>query len=128
MSDTTLDGIYQVTSVSSYAGPIEKRSDGQTEIRNGQTWRYDEANVLWTSTFRVIDENQVEMTSHADPSKADLDHLLIGENGLPTSQPVTYTATLKLARKGDKLQMSGQIQFGPEIVMLTLRKIGELEE
>jgi len=30
-----LDGIYQISTTTSYQGPLEKRSDGQTEIKDG---------------------------------------------------------------------------------------------
>jgi hypothetical protein len=31
---------------------------------------------------------------------------------------------LKLARKGDKIQMSGQIEYGNDVIFLTMRKTG----
>lgn len=53
---TALDGIYQVSSTSNYDGPLVKRSDGITEIRNGTTSRRDGNNVLWTSTFHILSD------------------------------------------------------------------------
>ena len=119
-----LDGTYQVTSTSSYDGPLAQKSDGETEIRNGQTRRRDTNNVLWTSTFKILSDTEVEMTSTADPREAKSDFALTRPDGSPSYEPVTYTAILKLARKGDKIQMSGSISYGNDIVMLTLRKIG----
>lgn len=121
-----LDGKYQVTSTTDYNGPLEKKSDGETEIRDGQTRRYDRANCLWTSTFNIINENEVEMVSVADPAEADIDFLLTAPNGAPTREPVTYKSTLKLARKDDRIQMSGQISYGGAITFLTMRKTGPL--
>ncbi len=121
--DNELDGKYQVTSTTSYDGPLEKKSDGVTEIINGQTRRHDGANVLWTSTFTVLNEKEVEMVSVADPKDAVVDFLLTKPDGSPTKDAVTYKAILKLARKGDKIQMSGQISYGKEVVLLTMRKI-----
>lgn len=120
-----LDGKYQVTSTTNYQGPLEKKSDGITEIRNSQTERLDAANCKWTSTFTILSDAEVEMVSVADPTNADLDFSLMREDGTPTREPVTYKTTLRLARKGDKIQMSGQISYGNEIILLTMRKIGE---
>lgn len=118
-----LDGTYRVTTTTSYRGPLEKKSDGQTEIVNGKTRRYDSANCKWTSTFEIVSDTEVKMTSVADPSEADVDFLLTAPDGSPTREPVTYEATLKLARKGTDIQMSGQIHYGHDIVFLTMRKI-----
>lgn len=125
MTDTSLDGIYQVSSASNYDGPLVKRSDGTTEIRGGQTSRRDGNDVLWTSTFRVVSETEVEMIAVADPRNAKGDFALLRPDGSPTRDIVTYTSTLRLARKGDKLQLSGQIEYGNEIVILTMRKVGD---
>lgn len=119
-----LDGLYQVTSTTNYQGPLEKRSDGQTEIRNGQTHRRDAANVLWTSTFRVLSPTEVEMISLADPREAKGDFALTKPNGEPTREPVEYRTILKYARKDDKIQLSGTIEYGNEVVFLTMRRIG----
>ena len=121
-----LDGKYQVTSTTDYNGPLEKKSDGETEIRDGQTRRYDRANCLWTSTFNILSDTEVEMVSVADPSEADVDFLLTAPNGAPTREPVTYTSKLKLARKDDRIQMSGQISYGGGITFLTMRRTGSL--
>lgn len=121
-----LDGKYQVSSTTDYKGPLEKKSDGETEIRDGQTRRYDRANCLWTSTFKVLGETQVEMTSVADPKDADIDFLLTRPDGSPTREPVTYKSILKLARKDDKIQMSGQISYGGDLTFITMRKIAPL--
>ena len=118
-----LDGTYQVSSTTSYQGPLEKKSDGTTEIVNGQTERRDAANCLWTSSFNVISDNEVEMVSIADPSEADGDFSLTRPDGSPTREPVTYKAILKLARKGEKIQMSGQIEYDDNVTFLTMRKV-----
>lgn len=120
-----LDGVYRVTSTTNYDGPLEKKSDGQTEIRGGRTERYDGYNCHWESSFKILSEEEVEMISVADPEKADVDFLLRRPDGSPTRDKVVYRSTLKLARKGDKIQMSGQIHYGDEIVFLTLRKTGD---
>ena len=119
---TELDGIYQVTSTTNYQGPSEKKSDGETEIKNGQTERRDNANCLWTSTFTILSENEVKMTSLADPTDADGDFSLTRPDGSPTREPVMYETTLKYARKGDRVQLSGQIEYGNDITFLTMRK------
>jgi len=116
-----LDGTYLITTTTSYKGPLEKRSDGETIISNGQTSRVDDANCQWTSTFEIISDQEVKMTSIADPSNADIDFLLTSPDGAPTRDSVTYETTLKLARKGERIQMSGQINYGNDVVFLTMR-------
>lgn len=118
-----LDGKYQVSSTTSYQGPLEKKSDGETEIKNGQTERLDNANCLWTSRFNIINDHEVEMVSVADPSNADSNFSLTKPDGTPTRKPVTYRAILRLQRKGDKIQMSGQVEYDNDVTLLTMRKI-----
>lgn len=118
-----LDGKYRVTSTTSYVGPIERKSDGETEIIDGKTHRVDEAGCKWSSSFEVINDEEVKMTSIADANEANVDFLLTAPDGTPTRGPVTYEATLKLSRKGDKVQMSGKIDYNMDIVFLTMRKI-----
>lgn len=118
-----LDGQYQVSSTSSYQGPLEMKADGVTHIRDGKTERRDAANCLWTSTFTVLSENEVEMISVADPTDADSDFSLLRPDGSPSRQPVTYRTILKLARKGDKIQMTGQVEYGGNVTFITLRRI-----
>ena len=120
---TDLDGTYTVTSLTSYDGPLQKQSDGITEIKEGRTFRVDEAGCEWRSTFSWISEGEVKMVSVADPSRARADFLLVGANGLPTSEPQTYETVLTVKRKGDKVQMTGTIRYGAETVFLTLRKM-----
>ena len=125
MEPFSLDGKYQVTSTSSYEGPLERRSDGSTEIRGGKTSRMDGNSVIWTSEFKILSETEVEMISVADPSRAKGDFALIRPDGSPTREPVTYRTIMKLARKGDKIQMSGRIEYGDEITLLTMRRTGD---
>lgn len=125
MNDINLDGKYQVTSTSNYDGPLERKSDGITIIRNGETARFDENNVLWSSRFRVLNEKEVEMTAIADPAEAKEGFALTRPDGSPTLEPVTYKTILRLARKEGKIQMSGQIEYGDEIVLLTMRRLSD---
>lgn len=121
---TDLDGVYSVNTISDYEGPLQKKSDGQTEIKDGKTHRIDAAGCEWNSTFEWMnaDKTEVQMTSVADPLNADPDFLLTRPDGSPTSDPVTYTTVLKVMRKGDKVQMTGTINYGSETVILTMRK------
>jgi hypothetical protein len=120
-----LDGLYRVTTTSSYDGPIKRRSDGETRVQNGQTERMDDANCKWTSTFTIESESEVKMVSLADPTNADIDFLLNAPDGTPTREITTYETILKYARKGDKIQLSGQIEYGHDVVFLTMRKISD---
>jgi hypothetical protein len=123
---TDLDGVYAVNTITDYDGPLQKKSDGQTEIVDGKTHRIDGAGCEWNSTFTWIDDTKTEvlMTSVADPLNAATDFLLTRTDGSPTSDPVTYETTLKVMRKGDKIQMTGTINYGDETVILTMRKNG----
>jgi hypothetical protein len=121
---TDLDGIYSVNSVTDYDGPLQKKSDGQTEIKDGKTHRIDDAGCEWNSTFEWVDEErtQVKMTSVADPINADPDFLLTRPDGSPTSDAVTYETILNVKRKDEKVQMTGSINYGGHTVLLTMRK------
>lgn len=125
MSDThPLDGTYNVKTTTNYDGPLQKKSDGMTTIENSQTHRIDDAGCEWRSTFEIISETEVKMTSVADPSNAGIDFMLTKPNGEPTSEAVTYETVLKLQQKGDKVQMTGQINYGNETIFITMRKTG----
>ena len=121
---TDLDGVYLVNTVSDYNGPLQKKSDGQTEITDGKTHRTDDAGCEWNSTFEWMndDKTEVKMTSVADPTNADADFLLTRQNGSPTSDSVTYETILRVMRKGEKVQMTGTINYGNETVILTMSK------
>jgi hypothetical protein len=125
MSASELDGQYRVSTVSNYDGPLERKRDGVTEVQNSQTYRVDDNNVKWTSTFEIMNENQVKMTSLADPTDAVSSFALNRPDGSPTRNPVTYESILKYARKGEQIQLSGQIEYGNEIIFLTMRKVIE---
>ena len=115
-----LDGTYLVTTTTS--DQTAQKSDGQTVIENGNTCRHDEHGCKWTSTFEIIDESAVKMTSIADPSEANPDFFLTQPDGTPTRAPLSYESTLKLSRKGDKIQMSGQVSHAGETVFISMRK------
>jgi hypothetical protein len=119
---TDLDGVYAVNTVSDYEGPLQKKSDGQTEIKDGKTHRIDTAGCEWNSTFEWMDDEktQIKMTSVADPINADF--LLTRQDGSPTSDKVIYETTLRVMRKGEKVQMTGSINYGDETVLITMRK------
>ena len=121
-----LDGVYHVNSVSDYDGPLQKKSDGQTEIIDGKTHRIDDAGCEWNSIFEWVNDEktQVKMTSIADPLNAGADFLLTRPDGTPTSDKVTYESILNVMRKGDKVQLSGTINYGSETVMITMRRKG----
>lgn len=123
---TDLDGTYTVNTVTDYDGPLKKKSDGQTTIEGGKTHRIDAAGCEWNSIFRWVNEEktQVKMISIADPINAHSDFLLTRPNGTPTSDRVTYEAILSVKRMGDKIQLSGTINYGSETVMITMRKNG----
>lgn len=118
-----LDGKYRVTSISDYKGPVPMQSDGETVIQNGETNRVDAAGCKWHTKIVIISDDEVRFDSTADPTDAKPDFCLTRENGELTRDPVTYSTTMKVARKGDKIRLSGQIQHGHVITVITMTKI-----
>ena len=64
------------------------------------------------------------MISIADPINAGAGFLLTRPDGTPTVDRVTYESILNVKRIGDKIQLSGTINYGSETVMITMRKTG----
>lgn len=120
---TDLDGTYTVTSLTSYQGPLQKQSDGITEIKGGKTMRLDAAGCEWRSTFTWVDENTVKMTSVVDPALADDGFQLKDADGNPTSEPQTYETVLNVKREGEALQLSGTISSDGQNALLIMRKV-----
>lgn len=118
-----LDGKYRVTTISDYQGPVPMQSDGVTEVKNGQTDRIDMAGCRWTTRLTVLNDGEVRFESTVDPRDAVTEFLLTNVSGELTHKPVTYTTTMKVARKGDKIRLSGNIQHGKMLTMLTMTKI-----
>jgi hypothetical protein len=118
-----LDGRYRITTVTDYKGPLPMQSDGETEIRDGYTDRTDKKGCRWTTELTVLGDDEVKFESTADPTDADADFCLTDARGAPTRDPVTYRTVLKVARKGDKLRLSGQIEHGKTVTVITMMKI-----
>lgn len=123
MQPQDLDGTYRITTVSDYNGPIEKKSDGITEVKDGKTHRIDDAGCVWTSQLNPLNEHEVEFISKADPTNAKADFCLTTANGQLTRDPVIYKTILKMDRKGDKIRLSGQIENGAMTTIITMMKI-----
>lgn len=117
-----LDGQYRVTTISDYHGPVPMQSDGITAIKDGETNRVDKAGCKWNTKITVLSDDEVKFESTADPSEAAPDFCLTRENGELTRDPVTYTTIMKVARKGDKIRLSGQIQHGSVTTVITMMK------
>lgn len=118
-----LNGKYRVTTISDYQGPVPMKSDGITEIRDGKTHRRDAAGVEWTTQLSILGDDEVQLTSVADPKGASEDFLLTKENGTLTNDPVTYTTILKVSRKDNKIRLSGNIMHGKISTVITMAKI-----
>lgn len=118
-----LDGKYRVTTVTDYKGPLPMQSDGETELKDGRTDRTDKKGVRWTTRLAVLSDDEVSFESVADPSGADPDFCLTDARGAPTRDPVTYKTTLKVARKDDRIRLSGQIGHGNVVTVITMMKI-----
>jgi len=118
-----LDGRYRVTTISDYKGPIPLQGDGETEMKDGHIKRTDKKGCRWSTRLTIIGEDEVWFESEADPSDADPDFCLITVSGEPTREPVSYSAVLKVARKGDRIRLSGQIEHGRVTTVITMMKI-----
>lgn len=123
MSSTDLDGKYQISTTTSYSGPLDFKSDGVTVIEGGQTNRRDQHGCIWTSTFTILSDDEVEMVTVADPVNADPDFSLRRPDGTACRQPVTYRTVLKMARKDDRIQLSGRVEYGNEVTFITMRRV-----
>lgn len=122
MDISELNGTYRITTISNQHSPIEKRSDGITELVGGKTYRKDNAGCIWRSEMTFINENTLSFVSTADPSDAADDFCLTNAHGDLTRDIVTFTAELNIARKGDKIKISGQIEHGAETIVITMMK------
>lgn len=118
-----LNGKYRVTTISDYQGPVPMKSDGVTEIRNGRTHRVDAAGVEWSTQIEILNEGEVKFVSTADPRGAKKDFLLTKESGELTQEPVVYSTILKVARKNNKISLSGNIAHGKIMTVITMIKI-----
>jgi hypothetical protein len=123
MDAKELDGKYQVTTLSDYDGPVPMRSDGVTEIKDGKTSRVDQAGVKWATVLTPLNDDEVLFESTADPTDAAGDFCLTLPSGNLTRDPVVYKAKLKVSRKGDKIRLSGQIEHGKVVTVITMTKI-----
>jgi hypothetical protein len=123
LSQKDLDGRYQISTITDYSGPLPMQSDGETEILDGTTDRVDKKGCRWNTKLTLLNDAEVLFQSTADPLEADEDFLLVGKNGLPTRDPVEYEAVLKVAQKGERIRLSGQIAHGNVITVITMTKI-----
>lgn len=118
-----LDGQYRVTTVSDYKGVVPMQSDGVTEIKNGETNRIDKAGCKWHTQLKILNDSEVEFISTADPTDAAPDFCLTKASGELTRDPVVYRSVMKVARKEDKIRISGQIESGKTVTVITMMKI-----
>lgn len=123
LSQKDLDGTYMITTVSDYTGPLTLQSDGETVIVDGMTNRVDAKGCRWNTRLTLLNDDVVLFESVADPSEADGDFCLPAADGTPTRQPVTYNATLSVARKGERIRLSGKIEHGKILTLITMMKI-----
>jgi hypothetical protein len=123
LSQKDLDGKYRITTISDYQGPLPLQSDGETEIVEGRTDRFDKKGCHWTTRLTILNDNEVKFEATADPLEADDDFLLIGANGMPTREPVDYMTVLNVAQKDGRIRLSGQIEHGKIITVITMIKI-----
>lgn len=118
-----LDGKYRVDSGTASGGIIVVNGDGETEIRNGLTYRKDKNGFVWESVFSVVGPDKVKIESTVDPSAAPPDKFLKDAQGNLTEEIVTYHGTLDVVHDGDTLILRGTLQHGDETTCLTMTKI-----
>lgn len=119
-----LDGTYDIVSETSDGGPYIVNGDGQTEIKNGLTYRKDKNGYIWESAFS-IEGDKVRMESTIDPSHAEgEDKFIKDEKGNPTRSMMTYHAILDVLRAEGKLVLKGEIKHGNITTRLTMTKVG----
>jgi len=118
-----LDGKYRVDSGTASGGVIVVNGDGETEIRNGLTYRKDKNGFVWESVFTVVGPDKVQIESTVDPKSAPADKFLKDARGNLTTEVVTYRGVLDVAKIDGKLVMKGTIRHGDETTCLTLTKI-----
>lgn len=118
-----LDGKYHVHSETSQGGPFVVNGDGETEIRNGLTYRKDKNGYIWESAFTILGPGQVQMESTIDPSHAGSDHFIKDEKGNLTKSMMTYKTVLDVSNENGQIVLKGTITHGGETTRLTLTKI-----
>ena len=116
-----LDGKYIVHSETSQNGAFVVNGDGETEIKNGLTYRKDKNGFIWESAFSIIGPDTVEMESTLDPSHAD--KYVTDNKGNPTKSMMTYKTVLTAHHHNSRLSLKGTIMHGNETTRLTLEKI-----
>ncbi len=117
-----LDGRYEIRTRSSQTGPYTLNSDGQTEIRDGTTWRKDKDGFIWESFFTILPD-AVQMESTLDPSHAPGGKFIMDENGNPTKSIMHYKTMLAVSRDKGRLVLSGDIRHGANVTQVTMTRI-----
>lgn len=120
---TNLDGKYRLNHLTSRPHSEDQRGMDVIQIENGQSHFEDIYGCVWDTLFEVIDDEHIRMSAYVDQSKADMDHVLSSDSGRASGENLKYESLLKLARKGDDMHLSGQINIGDDIVIISLHKI-----
>jgi hypothetical protein len=118
-----LDGRYKISTASDDNASLPLQTDGVTVIVDGFTDRIDRHGCRWTTRLTLVDPHTVKLVTTADPLEADPDFMLTGQDGRPTRKAVEYSALLKASRKNGRLRLSGGIEYGRFITVLTMMKI-----
>lgn len=119
-----LDGKYLVKSETSDGGPFIVNGDGETEIKNGLTFRKDKNGYIWESSFTIVNPAQIQMESTLDPTHAGDEAYIKDKNGNLTKSLVTYRSILDVSRDSGQLVLKGTIKHGGETTRVTMTKLG----
>jgi len=118
-----ISGQYKLQHVTSRPHSEDQRGMEVIQIENGQSHFKDMYGCIWDTTFKTIDEDHIKMTAQVDQSQVDMDHVLSAESGRASAENLTYESLLKISRKDDSIHLSGQIEIGDDIVIISLHKV-----
>lgn len=117
-----LDGEYKIQQVMSRPNHEDQNRMETVIIKDGHSHMEDIYGCVWDTHYEIVDDQHVKMTAKADQSHADMDHPLSGESGRASGENLTFESVLKVSHKDNDVHMSGQINIGDDVVIITLHK------
>lgn len=118
-----LDGRYIIESRTSAGGPFSADGDGETEIKNGWTYRKDKNGCIWESSFTIIGENKVRMETTLDPSHAAAPKYILDDHGNPTTAFVKYKTVLTVSQENGQFVLQGTLEHAGQKTSLKMTQI-----
>jgi len=118
-----LDGTYKVKSETSNLSLFQPNADGTTVIKNGLTYRIDGDGCVWRSSFKIVDDNKVEIESTIDPSSSPGNIFIEDAEGKPTRDVVTYKSILDLEIVDGKITLRGTMKHNNKETKLIISQM-----